>query len=334
MRSLLRRAPAFAVALIFIAPHALAAQNVLRLPGKTVEVIGLEDWTIPMLQDSLRKYAEGVTLDSHACAAVLQQELGFPAAAVQVRMTITGADTTEYVAVSVVEPADSARVRKRAVGGDSVRFPRGWEEAGTLMRREPAAGFALSNNLREPPPFLADKAAQVRQAWAFVDSRRNPPGYAEAARVLESDPNFHARILAAAILREAPAEDALLYALVRAARDDNDMVSTLSASTAARMARQRREVDWAPVAEDVHALLDGSKLYALEPVMQALAASGVDGRWAAPFLAGGGHAVLARLDAQDARTSRPAHRLLVALRGEDLGTGSAAWRAWVASLGR
>jgi hypothetical protein len=166
-----------------------------------------------------------------------------------------------------------------------------------------------------------------------VDGLQAPDGYAYAARVLESHPNRHARLLAAAVLRAAPADDALLYTLVRAMRDEADIVGSIAASTVARMAEARRGVDWSPVIDDVRALLDGSALYTLDPMMRALALSGVDGRWAAPFLAGGGHAVLARMEAEDRRMWAGAHTLLVALRGEDLGRDPAAWRAWVESLG-
>jgi hypothetical protein len=329
-----RRAPVLAaLALLLLVPHAVAAQNVLRLPGKTVEVVGLENWTVPMLQDSLRKYADGVTLDSHACAAALQQKLGFADAAVQ-RFLVAGQD--EYVAVSVVEPADSARVRRRQVGLDTLTFRPGWEAAGTLVRRNARAmhGALQGDSRRSVPPFAAADSLEVRRLWAFFDARRTPEGYAAARRVLDSDPNVYDRILAAAVLTHAPADDATLHTLVRAMLDEADMVAQVASEPLLRMVRERGTMDWAPLAPQVHALLNGTGLYQLDNIIQALLASGVDGRWAAPFLAGGGNAVLARLDAENPRMSAPAHQLLVALRGEDLGTDSAPWRAWVASLGR
>jgi hypothetical protein len=96
--------------------------------------------------------------------------------------------------------------------------------------------------------------------------------------------------------------------------------------------RDRRGVDWTPVVEDVRALLDGSNLFVLDALIRALVESGVDRRWAVPFLAGGGHAVLARMAAADRRMWMPAHALLVALRGQDLGRDPAEWVRWAASL--
>ncbi len=310
-----------------------SAQNVLQLPGgKTVEVIGLEDWTIAMLQDSLARHGDGVTLESHACAAVLRERLGFADAAVQSFLLVMDDDTTEYVAVSVVEPADSARVRRRAVGRDTTGFPAGWEDIGGLMRRNGGVGFALVNRMRRVPPGLDIDSAALRHAWAWVDGQQTPEGRAAAVRAVQSHPNLHARILAATLLRDAPADATVMHALVRALRDDVDMVASMAGQALPRMAAARQGFDWSPVADDVHALLDGSSLYALDPLLQSLAGSGADARWASPFLAGGGHAVLARLSAENPRMRSGAHRLLVALRGEDLGRDPAAWRAWVASL--
>lgn len=322
--------PLIGCALSLLGCRSAFAQTVLHLPGKTVEVIGLEDWTVPMLQDSLRRYAEGITLESHACAAVLRERLGFADAAV-VSFAGTG-DTTVYIAVSVVEPADSARVRRRTVGHDTLGFPPGWEAAGTLLRQDGGARWALSNDVRELPLTIPHDSMALRQLWAFVELLRDSVGYASAARVLESHPNLYARLLAAAVLRNAPADERLLYALVRAMRDDAGIVSVVAASAVARMAGELRGVDWTPAVEDVHALLDGSNLFVLDALMAALVESGVDRRWAVPFLAGGGHAVLARVAAEDRRMWIPAHALLVALRGQDLGRDAAAWQGWSDSL--
>ncbi|HEY8176041.1 MAG TPA: hypothetical protein VIF32_10130, partial [Gemmatimonadaceae bacterium] len=90
-----------------IAAH---GQAILNLPGKkSVEVIGLERWTIAMIQDSMAKYAPGESLASHACAAVLRYKLGFADASATNYLFVTPADTTEQMLVAVVEPQDSAR---------------------------------------------------------------------------------------------------------------------------------------------------------------------------------------------------------------------------------
>ncbi len=311
---------------------AASAQNVLRLPGnKTVEVVGLEDWTLPMLQDSLRKYAEGVTLDSHACAETLRFQLGFPMASATRyrRQGVPG----EHVLVSVVEPADSARVRRRNIGNDTLAVRPEWREMAAVIRARPVAlelALQLPGNI--PDAFAADSAA-IRRIWTFLDTQ-DPPHVRTAIEVLGSDAGVQNRVIAALIL-SARGGDAAWHALVPALLDDNDLVAGVAGLALGRASVRRSSsaVDWAPIAADVHALLEGSNLFELARVMDALVAAEVDGRWAAPFLAGGAHAVLARLRAEDERVWRPAHQLLVALRGEDLGRDAAAWQAWIDSLG-
>ena len=93
------------------------AQTVLVLPGKAVEVLGIERWSLRMIQDSLDKYAPGESLVSHTSAAVLRYKLGFAdASSNSYRMS---EDTLERVVVAVVEPQDSARVRHGTLPMDS-----------------------------------------------------------------------------------------------------------------------------------------------------------------------------------------------------------------------
>jgi hypothetical protein len=48
----------------------------------SLEIIGLRRWTVPMLEDSLRRIRPDVALGDAACAAILRDSLGFPDAAV------------------------------------------------------------------------------------------------------------------------------------------------------------------------------------------------------------------------------------------------------------
>jgi hypothetical protein len=108
------RSPRLALPLlILLAARTAAAQRseILQLPGRIVEVTGLERWTIQMLQDSLGVYSPGDSLQSHACAAVLRYKLHFADASSTTFMGMNGpGDTTRYTLVHVIEPQDSARV--------------------------------------------------------------------------------------------------------------------------------------------------------------------------------------------------------------------------------
>ncbi|HEX8395748.1 MAG TPA: hypothetical protein VF665_25570 [Longimicrobium sp.] len=330
------RAALLAGALLAASAPAAAQANVIRIPGKVVEVIGLEEWTVAMLQDSLRAHGE-VSLDSHACAAVLQEKLGFPVATSS-SYRFAG-DTVEHVVVTLVEPGAAARVRRLKLGADTLTLVPEWGAARGALGRW--AGVFLTavqmNDARDPlpEPFRKDSAG-FRLAWAFLDAHGTAADRALARRVLRADSGMYSRVIAASLLGRAPAEatDGDWHAAVRATRDTEDRVAAAAGMSLAALARAPRRVDWAPAVNDVHAVLDGASLWHLDEVMAALVASGADSRWAAPFLAGGGHAVLARLQSSSPRVRGPAHRLLVALRGEDLGADEAAWRAWVGSLRR
>jgi hypothetical protein len=55
------------IAAALLATHTggAAAQNVVERGGKTVEVLGLRNWTLRMVEDSLAKYAPQDSLHTH-----------------------------------------------------------------------------------------------------------------------------------------------------------------------------------------------------------------------------------------------------------------------------
>ena len=90
--------------LLFLTASPIRGQVVEAESGK-VEFVGLEQWTVPTLVDTLRALEPDRPL--HACAVVLKQKLRFSDASV---MSYPG-ESGMYTVVTVVEPQDSARVR-------------------------------------------------------------------------------------------------------------------------------------------------------------------------------------------------------------------------------
>src|SRR5258708_978326 len=78
--------------------------------------------------------------------------------------------------------------------------------------------------------------------------------------------------------------------------------------------------------------LDGPARRALPAIATAIARTGGAPRDARPYLAGGGEMLTAYIESANPDLSEPAHRLLVALRGSDLGTDPEPWRAWIRTL--
>lgn len=106
----------------------LVTPSALENDQMRLELIGLKRWTVAMIQDSLHRYAPSDSLLSHACAAVLREKLKFADAAVVYRtMVVDGVPARKpYLAVTVIEPQDSALVDYREPFRDSVPTRRAW----------------------------------------------------------------------------------------------------------------------------------------------------------------------------------------------------------------
>jgi len=315
------------------------AQAVLTFPGKTVEVIGLRRWTIPMVQDSLAKYAPGITLDSHACAQALRYKLGFADAAVMSYQT--PGDSLETVLVIVVEPQDSARVQYRPAPLDSARPRAAWRPLLRVIREKPPAFQTALWQYRawelDPhvalPPWAARDSTEIRAVWRFLAGQRRSAHLETAIRVLRTDSNVYDRIAAAAILANFTDQDRALHALVGALLESDGPVKGIASIVLESFSQERpRPVDWRPVAAELHAILNGTDLFALSATMRLLVATGVHSDLAPSLLRGGGEMVLSFLTAQHPDPRLSAHALLVALRGTDLGFDINPWREWIRSL--
>ena len=68
----MRRACRLQLLALSLAAATSSAQTVLRLPGKTVEVLGLHRWTIAMLVDSLSRLDFPLTGVRSAAGGVLR----------------------------------------------------------------------------------------------------------------------------------------------------------------------------------------------------------------------------------------------------------------------
>ena len=147
------------------------AQAVLETPSATVEVLGLKRWTVQMLQDSLAARAPGTSLTSHACAAVLRAKLGFADAAV-VHFG-SGGRAKKYVAITVIEPQDLARVRYRPEFADTLPEREAWHEAAALLARDPGAFYLV---LQEPAVLVARRGGSAPEPEPRTPRRRRRAG--------------------------------------------------------------------------------------------------------------------------------------------------------------
>ena len=312
--------------------------DILETPTVRLELIGLKRWTLAMIQDSLARYAPGDSLTSHACAAILRGKLGFADAAVQYYPQGFEGNTKGYFAVPVVEPQDSARVRYRARPRDTIPDRADWAAALAIFREH----NQVFQSAIQWPPFLLGRMhpdsveprlAPARPLLEFLRAHRTEADRRSALWTLAHDGNAHQRAVAAVVLAGFPESDSTWWALADALRDQDAMVSgtasqvlhTLSGSAA-------RTVNWAPLADVVRAVLDGTNLFAHNDLLDALAATKVDPALAAALLRGGGELVLAKLRSQDRIAAHAAYHFLAQVSGRDFGQNTAAWENWVRSL--
>jgi hypothetical protein len=320
-----------------IGPATAQTSVLVDVPGKTIEALGLEHWTIAMIQDSMDRYAPGDSLQSDACAAVLRYKLHFADAAADIFPSRPG-DSTEYILVSVVEPEDSARVRYRpvTVAIDTVNVRPEWREAVDLIRHhvfgfQTGVSFYWASPRRVPDYALRDSAG-VEATWSFLDRHRAVGDAAEARRTLRDDPNMLDRMAAAAVLVNFPERDSTWWALTSTLLESDGWAKTTAQQVLTALLPHAHHVDWTPAASTIHALLDGTSLFALTTVLNVLNTTGASPSMAKPFLRGGAHALLAHAGANLPQARLPAIQLLRSLRGKDLGTEAAPWVEWVDSL--
>jgi hypothetical protein len=339
----LRRIVWCALTAAAVLPAAGAAQVVVETERGPLEVIGLHRWTYQQLEDSLA--LRGESLRSHACAAVLQGQLGFPSAAVHVYTASPSAPP--LFVVTIVEPDDSARATRRTIDGpagapvwsgiraaasDSVRF-----RPDMLMNSLQFTGMLreLGRDSLEAlliPLLGAERIEAAIPIIEAVQQRSAADDLAAALLILAADANVDNRMLASAVLSNFPASDAAWYALVGGLRDPSDRVAG-AARSALNIMRETgaRPIDWSPAIDDLVPLLAGAYVWAYSDLLSTLVATEIDPALAPALLAGSSHLLLSHARAQFDRAREPAAAFLGRMSGAP-GAGADVWGAWAASL--
>lgn len=311
----MKRLVVVAMAACLAAPHRLPAQAVLDSPNGPLEVIGLRRWTLQMLQDSIAAKAPGQSLRSHACAAILQQKLGFPAAAVNyfVTETVDGSRTRDRVIVTVVEPQDSALVRWRSVGAGSALPDDRWArlrhvafDSARLRVNELLFALQFYGQYRMEPEAAAARLRGIEPSatgfaetfWRALAEYGTPADLAASLAVIAQDSSTHHRLFAVMVLANFAAHDDAWRAAAAAMRDPEPYVRDAASGVLRVMARHgARVVDWTPAGEDLRALIGGTNLWAYRPLLDALARTGVEPALAGPLVRGNSAMLVAHLRA-------------------------------------
>jgi hypothetical protein len=325
--------------LLFATP---ARAEVVETPEGTLEVLGLESWTVEKIRLALAERFPGVPPELSAMAL---GELGFPSVSIQSELRPEG---RTYTVITLVEPERADRVRRKAPFPSS-RVPlAAWQDMVDLVSKQPgslqvvAAFFpAVGPGVAIPDAALETGPADpktVRRLWKLVESRRSEADRDLALWALANDPNVWNRATAAVLLANFPDRDLTWWTLLDAQRDPAGIVSAIAGQVLQGLSRRApRKVDWQPALGSVRALLDGANLFAFDTTLDVLVATGLSPDFSRELLrAGGADLVLARLGARHEPVRKSAHGFLKYLSGKDLGTdaaGIAAWRTWLDGLG-
>ncbi|MDB4906212.1 MAG: hypothetical protein JWO05_996 [Gemmatimonadetes bacterium] len=303
--------------------------NLTLADGRRLEVIGLRSWTPAMIQDSLARYAPGESLQSAGSADALRFQLGFADA------TMTA--TADRVVLSVREPQDSSLVHYRRMSLDTTAGRRDWSAVSDMILQRDPAFWAMLSTLGQSSAAgdlqitQAGNSRATTRALTRLRELRGDADYREARSVLTSSPNMFDRSVAVLIVGQHPERDDAWRQLAETARESDGMVKSVASEVLASWAlRAPRTVDWTPVSAGINAMLNGTSVGELPNMISVLNRTGVGPANASAFLKNGGDMLVTFLDSR--LYAQESRALLVRLRGADLGSSQAAWRAWISTL--
>jgi hypothetical protein len=180
---------ATACAPVLRSPAQVLGPQVLVTPQGRVEVIGLKRWTVEELAEAFRQHAPERSLFSSACKVILRDSLGFPdAAVVRRRVTSESGKQSDRVTITVVEPADAARIQFRPAPPQALPLRAEWRAAlapfsdaqnqlllGPFMFSLQLYGFVASGQAETAHKYV-EASGEAREAailWAFLQSRQS-----------------------------------------------------------------------------------------------------------------------------------------------------------------
>ncbi len=326
--------------LLFLMASPTRGQVVESERGK-VEFIGLEQWTVTSLVDTLRALEPNRSL--HACAAVLTDRLGFPDASV----IIYPGEEGMYTVVTVVEPDNSDRVRYRPAPDDTMKPIAEWQEAISILEDDPNTmhmglqfyGYLLAGKSDSAHAMVADYAEyadpeNVDALWGFLRKHSGERDKELALWTLTNDGNAINRIIAAALLANHVESDLIWWRLVDALRDSDAQVRNIARAVLYTLSiHVPRDVDWEAAVGSLRLLLNGTNLFAFTATLDLLRRTHVSPGIAGELLSDNAELLLAYLRAEHALSRQTAREFLVQLSGMGYTTYEQ-WAHWIEQLKR
>ena len=309
--------------------------QVIEGPDGPVEFVGLKEWNAQDLFDAIQELAPDQPF--HACAAVMERELGFPEATATSYRTM-GSDEVYTIVVGV---EDATRVRPRSIGSDTLVLPEALESLKAFGEEHPGllhmAAQVLyvrgdADRTGEAAGWLGIDAETLAEVWRLLDRADRRRDESLAHEILARDVSWQTREVATLVLSNFVDRDPAWHALVLSLTDPMDQVGGMASGVLRGLTASDvslRPVDWAPAEEPLLALFGGTHAWGFGTMLRALVATGITPEFGRRLVRERPDLLLAHTGAEHRGTRAPAIAFLQAISGEDFGTDVDAWAAWI-----
>lgn len=320
-----------------LATASQGAAQVIPGPQGPVEFVGLERWTAPDLFEAIQATAPDRPF--HACAAVMESDLGFPDAAAFLFLNNLADGSREAYTV-VVGVEDSSRVQYRTPGSDTLVLPEPWQSLQSVAEEDfnTLTSAVYARYLADQPETARALAEQLGadteildEVWALVDRTDGSADRRLAHEVLARDASWSARAVATMVLGHFPDNDASWHGLVLSLLDPTGRVNDMATRTLEGLIRagKANPVQWSEARSTLLALLGGTNPRAFIDMLEVLVATEVESGFGHELARARPELLLAHAGAEHDRTREPALAFLRAVSGEDFGRDVEAWKAWI-----
>ncbi len=328
--------PSMVALLTVTAPQ--SAGQVLPGPHGPVEFIGLQRWDAQELFDAIQALEPDRPF--HACAAVMEEKLGFADAAAFLYFSgdVDSIDQSSNRYTVVVGIEDSAQVQYRPPGNATVDLPQTWKDLEAVVggdRNMLTVATRLFRSQRFAHEFAEIMGAdpdKLDQVWDLISRADGSEDLRLAHEVLAKEASWSKRAIATLILGNFIDDDTSWLGLVSALIDSNARVTGVAHGMLYAMKERKRDpVEWSAARSPLLALFGGTNPWAFSETLEVLVATNIDPEFGQMLARERPDLLLAYVGAEHVDTREPAIAFLNAVSGEDYGTDLEAWTAWISS---
>ncbi|WP_419162788.1 hypothetical protein [Candidatus Palauibacter sp.] len=314
-------------AVLLLTTASPGAGQVMEGPDGPVEFVGLKEWRARDLFEAIQELAPDQPF--HACAAVMELELGFAEAAAMSYRT-RGSDEVYTVVVGV---EDLTRVRYRAVGSETLGLPDTWRKLKATAEEDLYILTSAARTLhsREDTEWIGADPEVLEEVWTRIDRADGRRDHRLAHELLARDVSWSARAIATLVLGNFMDRDTSWHGLVLSLTDPEDRVTHVAQSLLQGLiySDSRRPVEWSAAREPLLAHFGGTNPWSFDLVLRVLVATEVDPEFGRQLARERPDLLLAYAGAEHRGTRQPAIAFLRTVSGEDFGTDLQAWTAWI-----